>query len=178
MVKVCKICNSQFETESNIQKICKICSIKKCLFCGKQFKIYYYNKDREFCSSSCYLKFGYKNKKILYGFKQGENNPCYSHKNKSFDDIFGVEKSKIIREKISDKQQGNKNSNWVDGKNYYRKFLKEQCELCKEKNAKIVHHKDKNRSNNVSSNLLSVCHQCHHKIHYHEIHEWRKRNEQ
>lgn len=55
-------------------------------------------------------------------------------------------------------------------------YLKEQglkCQLCKKvhlKNAKpykglLIHHKDKNITNNDFDNLLIVCRGCHNKIH-------------
>jgi len=40
-----------------------------------------------------------------------------------------------------------------------------KCELCKKSYAIEVHHKDKNECNNVFSNLMAVCHRCHHKLH-------------
>jgi len=173
-MKFCKICGKSFKGNSNGQKICDFCNIKKCIVCNKTFRIYLYDSNRITCSKSCNLKFQHLNG-ICIGFKSGKENPAYLRKGKTFDEIFGQEKSRNIRIKLG--HAGSKNPMWKGGidQTIYRKFLKESCEICNNV-AKIVHHKDKNRKNNEISNLLSVCHRCHHKIHYQEMHNWRKSN--
>ncbi len=68
---------------------------------------------------------------------------------------------------------GPKHANWKDGSTMYRSnFLKSKapqvCVLCKIKDLRVlaVHHIDKNRKNNLSSNLSWLCHNCHFLVHH------------
>lgn len=68
---------------------------------------------------------------------------------------------------------GSGHSNWKNGKGSYRVSLlrsqrKQICEKCKTDDTRIlaVHHKDKNRDNNVLSNLIWLCHNCHYLVHH------------
>jgi len=50
-----------------------------------------------------------------------------------------------------------------------------KCQICKEK-AQLVHHIDKDNSNNNPNNLVSLCNKCHLKLHFpNKITEWGKR---
>lgn len=67
---------------------------------------------------------------------------------------------------------GEKSLNWVNGNSCYRKILirkgvKPICALCHNKDERVltVHHKDRNRKNNLISNLVWVCQNCHSLIH-------------
>jgi hypothetical protein len=56
---------------------------------------------------------------------------------------------------------------WKTGEKVYRKyFLKESCEDCGSKKNIVVHHLDKNRKNNNTSNLKTVCTKCHFNIYH------------
>lgn len=57
-------------------------------------------------------------------------------------------------------QEGASNHQWKGGVASYRKFRSSICERCG-KTATLVHHRDHNRNNNVTSNLESLCKQCH-----------------
>lgn len=60
---------------------------------------------------------------------------------------------------------------WKTGENAYlslmRKKRKQVCRRCGMKNKRVllVHHIDKNRKNNVLSNLVWLCRNCHHLVH-------------
>lgn len=48
----------------------------------------------------------------------------------------------------------------------YRKFIKSECEVCSGKfrhpsKGLVVHHKDRDRSNNAIENLVTLCGSCH-----------------
>jgi hypothetical protein len=67
---------------------------------------------------------------------------------------------------------GEKHPNWTTGEFSYRTVLKkeqvsEECLLCGKNDSRILvaHHLDKNRRNNKSSNLVWLCHNCHHLVH-------------
>lgn len=54
----------------------------------------------------------------------------------------------------------------------YKKEIKvnnEKCEKCQIKKAILVHHIDKDRSNNTDNNLMKLCHLCHMKIHHPQL---------
>jgi hypothetical protein len=48
---------------------------------------------------------------------------------------------------------------------YYRQFLKTNCEECGATSHLQIHHKDKNRHNNLPINLETVCRSCHNRLH-------------
>ncbi len=45
------------------------------------------------------------------------------------------------------------------------------CEVCGTKDERIiaVHHKDRNRSNNIPDNLAWLCHNCHFLVHHYDV---------
>lgn len=62
--------------------------------------------------------------------------------------------------------------NWKTGEFSYKQHIlrvgvKAYCRLCQKKDRRIllVHHLDKNRSNNVLSNLTWLCYNCHFLVH-------------
>lgn len=67
---------------------------------------------------------------------------------------------------------GTKHHSWINGINAYRKIMrraktKEICTHCQlaDKRVLIVHHLDHDRTNNVVSNLMWLCRNCHYLIH-------------
>jgi uncharacterized protein with FMN-binding domain len=83
-----------------------------------------------------------------------------------------------LRKKASDRMKkavhfkGKDSNYWKGGtsQGYYLRLAKEnliqKCQICGNEKVKLlVHHKDKNRKNNVLSNLMIVCRSCHNKIH-------------
>lgn len=69
-------------------------------------------------------------------------------------------------------RSGTSNPNWKEGSKSYRvKALAEYGELCNRCgysniHALVVHHKDRNRNNNIMSNLEVLCSNCHSLEHY------------
>lgn len=47
-----------------------------------------------------------------------------------------------------------------------RKHLKTNCEVCSSDYMLAAHHKDKNRENNTSENIQTLCVRCHAKFHH------------
>lgn len=65
--------------------------------------------------------------------------------------------------------------NWKTGISSYREIMKRQdvpliCTRCSVEDFRIlaVHHKDKNRQNNLPSNLMWLCHNCHYLVHHYK----------
>lgn len=70
---------------------------------------------------------------------------------------------------------GKNHSNWRGGTGSYRDILRRTkatqiCARCKNNDRRvlIVHHIDRNRSNNAVSNLTWMCHNCHFLVHHYE----------
>ncbi len=70
---------------------------------------------------------------------------------------------------------GPNHSNWKSGIHSYRDILRRngnerRCGKCQTDDIRIlaVHHKDRNRQNNSVSNLVWLCHNCHHLVHHHK----------
>ena len=68
---------------------------------------------------------------------------------------------------------GSKHSNWVSGESSYRAALKRTdvlqiCSKCStdDKRVLAVHHRDRDRTNNVVTNLIWLCHNCHYLVHH------------
>ena len=72
---------------------------------------------------------------------------------------------------------GEKHKNWSHGKAInYRRILansdrKKVCRHCGEDDKRVlaVHHIDENRRNNNLENLMWLCHNCHHLVHFPDI---------
>ena len=146
-----------------------------CKNCGKSFKRKPPQIERSkahFCSTSCQ----HETK------KSGELKGCF---------ICGKEiyrQSKFLKKSQSGKFfcskncslrwqntefVGEKHPNWINGNYSYRSVLKKAgviqfCRLCGKDDQRIlaVHHLDKNRQNNVKTNLVYLCHNCHHLAHH------------
>jgi hypothetical protein len=65
-----------------------------------------------------------------------------------------------------------KHHNWLTGIRTYRNILlrsgkRQECMACNMDDPKLLvaHHIDHNRSNNKQSNLMWLCHNCHHLVH-------------
>lgn len=62
---------------------------------------------------------------------------------------------------------------------YYRKMIKNRkeilkrdkykCKICFDNNNLIIHHIDETTTNNNNDNLITLCNNCHHKIHDKQI---------
>lgn len=76
----------------------------------------------------------------------------------------------IWRNKIYTKE---KHANWTTGKSSYRSILLREnrpleCTKCATSDSRVlaVHHKDRNRENNNTENLMWLCHNCHYLVHH------------
>ena len=76
--------------------------------------------------------------------------------------------------------EGDKHPNWKGGITRYRQIMIREgieltCQNCGSKNKIQIHHKDKNRSNNLVSNLMVLCSKCHANHHKNWEGRWGKK---
>jgi len=75
---------------------------------------------------------------------------------------------KQISESRKGKCRREQNPRWNGGIGIYQQLIsKKACSECGSKDKLIIHHIDKDRHNNIISNLKVVCTKCHCKIHEH-----------
>jgi len=71
---------------------------------------------------------------------------------------------------------GPKHANWQNGRYAYKSVLlrnkiSPQCKLCgiNDKRVLATHHLDRDRKNNLVKNLVWLCHNCHHLVHFDSV---------
>lgn len=145
----CRICNNPFYIKPSHQK----------LGWGK------------FCSAVCRAKGQLNGKKFNCSLCGKEIYRSKSKESHSKSGNFFCNKSCQIKWKNALSVE-NEHPNWLNGISAYRDILirsdKEQtCSLCGLKDQRVLaaHHLDHNRKNNVVSNLIWLCFNCHHLLH-------------
>lgn len=148
----CKICSNSFYTKPRHQKI----------GWGK------------YCSKTCHNRSQETGKTFLCGHCCKPVYRSLSTISRSKSKQFFCSKSCQTIWRNSKVYFGEKHGNWKGGNYVYRDILRrsgaeEACSLCKtlDKRVLAVHHRDQDRSNNVVSNLVWVCHNCHFLVHHH-----------
>lgn len=73
---------------------------------------------------------------------------------------------------------GERHANWIHGRASYRSVLNrtcvpKRCRRCGLGDVRVlaVHHIDRDKNNNKPSNLMWLCHNCHHLIHHDKVEE-------
>ena len=148
---ICKICNQNFSIKPN--RIAK--------GWGK------------YCSNACKHQ----------ALKSGQFKKCANCGNKTYKNIAEINRSKSNRFfcsksclaiwRNSHVAVGSNHPNWITGQSSYRDILKRHdprliCNKCASNDLRTlaVHHRDKNRLNNVPENLVWLCHNCHFLVHH------------
>ncbi len=151
-----------------------------CAFCKKYFhaKPSWLKRGwSKYCSRRC----------LNSGQKKGKEFPCLTCGKLTYKIPRDIRRSKnkiyfctkrcntLWRNKL---YVGEKHGNWIDGQNAYRNILErhdptKKCNRCHltDKRVLIVHHLDKNRTNNNVSNLVWLCCNCHFLIHHEKTEE-------
>jgi len=139
--------NNPMENEESLKKLAetnKNGEIRECKVCGEKF---YTNptEDKKYCSNECWLS----TKKFKESCVKGENHPNW--KGGISKEPYGKKWTKKLREKVRKRD------------NYECQFCGlTQAEHYAIYNEKLhVHHIDKNKKNNSSDNLITLCHSCH-----------------
>ena len=148
--------------------VCKTCSKE---FYTKPFHVR--NGHGKYCSRACHYK----------GMQERMPEKCFICERRIFRTKAKIRNSKsgkfLCNKSCQTKWRnsifsGEKHKNWKSGDGVdYRKILyradrRELCTLCRIKDKRVlaVHHVDKNRRNNSVGNLVWLCHNCHHEVHY------------
>lgn len=153
-----------------------------CQRCSKEFYVKLNHQllgYGKYCSRKCSSESMKKGEFVNCGICKTKiwRTPKYLRKSKS--GLFFCSKS--CQTKWRNKYfSGEKHPFWINGSGAYREVLlrtgrKQACNLCKtrDKRILIVHHIDKNRTNNKTENLAWLCHNCHFLVH-HDQSEYRK----
>jgi len=136
---------------------------KTCLNCGKEFPIY-----------RCRIKHGcgkYCSKKCMNESAVNKNKGKMSELRKrgfsygAIGKIFGISRQRAHQITSDYKSTANRPI-WLN--KFFETILQERdnntCQICGEK-AVLIHHIDKNNSNNNPTNLISLCNNCHLNLH-------------
>ena len=150
--------------------------VRKCKVCKKEFKTKpYWVKigGGKYCSKWCHYQ----------GLKTGKTIVCFICKKEAYKSIKNLGRSKSKKYFCSKSCQaiwrnsivyiGENHPNWRGGESTYKNILLRTkilpiCSKCRTKDKRVlaVHHLDRNRKNNKVENLIWLCHNCHHLIHY------------
>lgn len=148
-----------------------------CRICKSRFYIKPNRLERgwgKYCSNKC---------KHL-GFRNGSQIKCFTCKKSAYKSMKDQNRSKSKKYFCSKSCQTKwrntfykeeKHANWKGGEHSYKNIMwrsdsTPKCAKCKTVDTRVlaVHHKDKNRKNNVLSNLVWLCHNCHFLVHHYK----------
>jgi hypothetical protein len=146
----------------------------KCKICNTEFYVKPSHQLRgwgKYCSRKCFAKGQLKGKFILCDIcsKRAWKTPKDLRISKSGKFFCSKSCQTLWRNKI---YVGPKHANWRGGEYTYPRIMAEHkispiCQKCgiKDKRVLVIHHKDQNRKNNVITNLVWLCRNCHYLIH-------------
>lgn len=154
--------------------------IRTCRLCKKEFKTKPFvvqNGGGKYCSAQCQHVSARTGKEVVCFV-------CGKRAYRSGKSLRGSKSKKFFCGRSCQTKwrnayfSGEKHANWVHGRAAYRTVLKHTgrpvcCRRCGLTDERIlaVHHIDRNRNNNKSSNLMWLCHNCHHLIHHDKVEE-------
>jgi len=150
----------------------------RCKICGNEFYVKPSHQKLgygKYCSRKCHHQ----------GMRKGKYVRCHVCKKETWKqpkDLIGSKSEYYFCTKSCQTQWRNKyysgvlHPNWKSGAGVdYRKLLletciKKECQKCKcnDKRVLVVHHIDKDRTNNNTKNLVWLCLNCHYLVHNHE----------
>lgn len=132
--------SSRHKFSPKISKICAMCGLD---FVGV-------SSNQKTCTPECSRK--YNAKKQRYDSKKNQT-------------LKGYQDQKGLNNNVFKKSSEPSRKNWI-----YSKYRKDYCEVCETKHLDtkltfVVHHRDGNSTNDVPSNLITLCHSCHKFVH-------------
>lgn len=149
-----------------------------CKVCGKKFKAKVWHLQRGWskcCSKKCRDESLKKGKFVNCDTcgKRIWRMPRHFRYSKSGKFFCNKSCQTLWRNKV---YSGPNHAFWIDGSSMYRKKLLESgrsaiCKLCGERDRRVlqVHHKDDDDRNDEIDNLIWLCINCHHLVHFHSV---------
>lgn len=165
-----------------------------CLNCKKELTVKWH-KIRTYCSQHCYLTSPIRRKHLSLKEKRQyrlglRKLPIWTqeqrlavalrHKDKKFEDLYGLEKAKEIKLRLSKTKTGKNNPSYIHGEsklpypmsfnNSLKREIRQRdghtCQLCGRHESQLhrklcIHHIDYNKNNLRKDNLISLCDICH-----------------
>lgn len=151
---------------------------RKCKRCGKEFlikKSHFLLGFGIYCSSKCQHEASRTGRWFkCYGCeKDVYRSPKYINASKSKKYFCG----KSCQTKWRNAEySGMRHANWQHGRGSYRNIMKRAgrdviCALCASTDERVivVHHKDRDRTNNILKNLAWLCCNCHFLVHHYDV---------
>jgi hypothetical protein len=143
--------------------------MKPCEQCGLPFEPH--RRKKRFCGKPCALRFTFEHRKVsIAGWnKQERIKVSCLFCGKKLERLARTATGNIFCSILCHNRHlavgrdttGTKNANWKGGIQIYRRFKKDACERCQSIKHLIVHHRDRDRYNNVIENLETLCRSCH-----------------
>lgn len=189
MIKKCKQCNKEFETNNiNAKYCCRECLYKtlnkkislRCLNCGKEFSVSPYHKNRKYCCKEC-ANNGQKLKKGEHTKKWNRIKLICKQCGKEFEvQNYRKNEAMFCSRECAYKYRDNGISTECEkirkNKDYkiWREMVFERdnwtCQKCLERGFELNAHHIENFSNNEElrfniDNGITLCRECHYKFH-------------
>lgn len=166
----CKVCDNHFyrkyprggQRKIYCSKKCRYSDMKQyekqCKTCGKIFKAILLQKNKKYCSLACIQRYPCQLcGKIITGrktFQSGDKKFC------------GRSCSAFVNRTLASKLQYMPNG-FARSIQDHGKIICNRCGI-DDIQLLVVHHIDRDRKNNKTENLETLCANCHHKIHWGE----------
>jgi hypothetical protein len=174
---ICKLCKKEYKDENSLGK--HLHHSHKDFDKKKYYDFFIKTKEEEGKCFQCgrptnfkTLTQGYYKYCSCFCSNLGEEHEHISliFKGKTYDEIYGVEKAKEIRQKLSlsqnkrfENNEGKRFESYPIEFKYIRKKIlkrdKDICQVCL-KSGNVVHHIDYDKQNNSEENLITVCNVC------------------
>ena len=163
----CKVCGTLFKRHYLRGGVRQTCCSKKCKYaagyvtrtcatCGKEYRVNHLSTRKQYCSLACIERSPCQLcGTVITGrakFQSGERRFC----------------SRQCAAVVNHTLQAKKNYLVIGFASTIAKTGSLACERCKEADprALVVHHIDRNRSNNSRENLITLCANCHFREHW------------
>lgn len=131
--------------------------IKQCIICGKEFEAR--KSDVKNCSKACSKEYSRMRSLESYHRREAEDPEAIKNYQKQYNSEYYKGKRRGYD------QQRDKNNAFKTGKGAYNTKIKNACEKCGSTKHLCVHHIDRDRQNNIDSNLQTLCKSCHQREH-------------
>ena len=105
-----------------------------------------------------------KRKSVRTGRNQKRCLACVKILKAEYWRVWAAKSGRIVRPGVGSgnaQGRGKSHHSYKNGTGIFRQFTKDACERCGSTRFLCAHHKDRNRQNNLSSNIETLCKRCH-----------------